>query len=242
MGGGRPLSPAQHSPGQNPVLVPNSTIQAPWAGVSKGLPKSPQIIVHRGARVCVGKEAWLRIHLLAHRTDPPCLKRDPHCQPPSAPGTGGGCSPGQGILGDPPARRQQIFPPPLSAPGQAGGSGSPGPSGPDSGSLSLGRRVRWARYSAWTGTRERPRWMLREDPGPEWGPVMPWKTLEELGVLVLGPNSTGLWELLAKCRVHGRDPGTACPAPAGWARSPDTSSTQGAWPEAVALPELSVTR
>lgn len=31
------------------------------------------------------------------------------------------------------------------------------------------------------------------------------------GILVLGPNGGGLWELLAKCQCPGKGPGTSCP-------------------------------
>lgn len=40
VGGGRQR--AQHSPGLEPARVQNSTIQAPWARASKGLPESPK--------------------------------------------------------------------------------------------------------------------------------------------------------------------------------------------------------
>ena len=44
--------------------------------------------------------------------------------------------------------KQQIFLPPLPDPGQGGGSGSPGPSSLESGSLSHGLRVVEASYLA----------------------------------------------------------------------------------------------
>lgn len=66
VGRGHQLSPAQlrlrTQPGaQTPQFRASQT---PWAGVSKGLPRSPQIIIHGGACVCVGKESGLRIYLL----------------------------------------------------------------------------------------------------------------------------------------------------------------------------------
>lgn len=81
--------------------------------------------------------------------------------------------------------------------------------------------------------------MLREDLGARVGLLVLWKTHKELGIWVLGPDNTGLQELLAKCSVHGKDSGTSRPLSPVWALSPDTS-TQGGWPETLVLPKLSV--
>lgn len=48
--------------------------------------------------------------------------------------------------------------------------------------------------------------------GPKWGILSaePGRPLRRLWGSVLGPNSTGLWELLAKCHANGKDPGSSC--------------------------------
>lgn len=104
-----------------------------------------------------------------------------------------GCSPRQRIRRGSFDPRQLIF---LSIrPGQGGGSGPPGPSGPEPGFLIHGLRVRGQLLGLGRCS--------EKTLGSQEGPVMFWKSTMGCGGLVLEPNSTGLWELLAKHQCPG---------------------------------------